>query len=283
MKRLNTFPAGLSQNKHLPIRIVSPEFGHLPVGERLRPAPFERLSYYFFLFVLKGSAVVSVDGADIAVGDNETIFLLPHQIRDISHPLHAEAYFKLGFDEECLSQLPNSYSFLNDQRNGQKIKFTTAAAERLKITLNIIQELLTEPGTAPALIVAHLHCLMTEMETAYLANEKGALKDQHSRFANFKVFVDDHLTEQRSVQNIADELAISTGTLNHLVKQHSGLSPKQFINERLILEAKRRLRYGDRISVKELAFELGFNDPDYFCRVFKKLTGQTVVQFINMS
>jgi AraC-like DNA-binding protein len=51
------------------------------------------------------------------------------------------------------------------------------------------------------------------------------------------------------------------------------------MTNRLILEARRRLYYGHRSSVKELAFELGFNDPDYFSRLFKKVTGQTVAAF----
>ena len=44
-------------------------------------------------------------------------------------------------------------------------------------------------------------------------------------------------------------------------------------------EAKRRLYYAES-SIKELAYDLGFNDPDYFSRLFKKVTGQTIAAFV---
>ena len=57
------------------------------------------------------------------------------------------------------------------------------------------------------------------------------------------------------------------------------MSPKEFVTNRLILEAQRRLFYSET-SVKELAYELGFNDPDYFSKLFKKTTGKSVKQFV---
>jgi len=47
---------------------------------------------------------------------------------------------------------------------------------------------------------------------------------------------------------------------------------------RLILEAQRKLQYST-LSVKELAYELGFNDPGYFSRLFKKNTGKSVSRY----
>ncbi|MEJ0057659.1 MAG: helix-turn-helix domain-containing protein [Bacteroidota bacterium] len=65
-----------------------------------------------------------------------------------------------------------------------------------------------------------------------------------------------------------------------IVKHYSGLSPKEFITNRLMLEAKRRLYYSEDPSIKELAYELGFNDPEYFSRLFKKETGKTIATFV---
>ena len=47
-----------------------------------------------------------------------------------------------------------------------------------------------------------------------------------------------------------------------------------------MIEAQRKLRYSN-LSVKELAYELGFNDPDYFSRLFKKSTGKSVSDFLH--
>ena len=91
--------------------------------------------------------------------------------------------------------------------------------------------------------------------------------------------VETHLTEQLSVNTIADKLALTTNSLYRIVKEYSGVSPKDFFTNRLMIEAKRKLLYSPR-SVKELAYELGFNDPDYFSRFFKKCTGKSVSEFL---
>jgi AraC family transcriptional activator of pobA len=91
--------------------------------------------------------------------------------------------------------------------------------------------------------------------------------------------VEAELTEQASIETIASRLAVNSNSLYSLVKQFSGLSPKTFITNRLILEAQRRLYYSGT-SVKELAFELGFNDPDYFSRLFRKVTGKSIAGFL---
>lgn len=78
----------------------------------------------------------------------------------------------------------------------------------------------------------------------------------------------------------AGQLNISTAYLNECVKNTTGTSVSQHIRDRIILEAKRRLYHTDR-SVKEISFELGFDDYPYFSRLFKKATGRSAVSFRN--
>ncbi|HTI94137.1 MAG TPA: helix-turn-helix domain-containing protein, partial [Puia sp.] len=169
--------------------------------------------------------------------------------------------------------------FLLDPLNQQKIRFSPAAAVRLRSIFAILLGLLRTADTEPELILAHLNSLLTEIDTAYFTIAKKPADNGLTKFIGFKVFVENNLTDHPSIRDIAEQLALSTDSLYQIVKRYSGLSPKEFITNRLILEARRRLYYGRRSSVKELAFELGFNDPDYFSRVFKKVTGKTVAEF----
>lgn len=127
--------------------------------------------------------------------------------------------------------------------------------------------------------MAHLNSLLTEINLAYFAGERKSVDDRLTKYIKFQVFVENNLTNKPTIKDIAEKLALSTDSLYQLVKHYSGRSPKEFITNRLILEARRRMYYGERSSVKELAFELGFNDPDYFSRLFKKVTGKTVAEF----
>ena len=52
----------------------------------------------------------------------------------------------------------------------------------------------------------------------------------------------------------------------------------KLINDRIILEAKRMIRYSD-LRIKEIAFDLGFKDDSYFAKLFKRNVGMSPVEF----
>lgn len=277
--RRNTFPENLSQNKGLPIRIVTPEFGRIPPESAAQYSSAQRLPYYFFLLVLQGNSREVIDGETIEVGENELFFALPHQIRQLASSGHDADYYKLGFDDDCLSRLPKNFPFLLNPMNRQKISLLPDVALRIWNTFKILNELLRTADTEPELILAYLNSLLTEINTAYFAQHKKQARESLDTFLGFRLFVEDHLTDQPAITEIAEKLAVSTDCLYRAVKQQSGLSPKEFITDRLITEARRRIYHNQTTSVKELAFELGFNDPGYFSRLFKKVTGKTVAGF----
>lgn len=277
--RNNQLPKGFSQHNELPIRLVTPNFGHLSKMEAKDYGYNQRLSYYFFLFVLDGSGFHSVDLENYEIGKQELIFSLPYQVQQFPDAAHGSNYYKLGFDEQCLSRLPIQYPFLLNPLNQQKISFSQSAARRLQDIFRILLSLLQSSDSDQELILAYLNSLLTEINAAYFACCKKPADDKLEKFIGFKVFVENNFVDHPTITQIAQELAVSTDTLYHIVKQYSGSSPKEFITHRLILEARRRLHYRQHITVKELAFELGFNDPDYFSRLFKKITGKTVANF----
>lgn len=73
-------------------------------------------------------------------------------------------------------------------------------------------------------------------------------------------------------------LNISPSYLNEVVKDTSGLPVSQWIQNEVIMEAKRLLYYTD-LNVKEIAFGLGYEDHTYFSRLFRKTTGRSPGQF----
>ena len=188
-------------------------------------------------------------------------------------------FIKLGFDESCLTLLPKQYPFLIDPLNYPIVLFTKPAAQRVKAILAMLLELLTDWYTAPELILAHLNSLLTEINTVYFSNQKHLTDDKLSKFIAFKAYVAQHLTEQPDISEIAMDLGINTNALYQLTKQYAGVSPKVYCTNRLMLEAKRRIYHGEAPTIKQLAFSLGFNDPDYFSRLFKKVTRQSVARF----
>lgn len=94
----------------------------------------------------------------------------------------------------------------------------------------------------------------------------------------FQALLEERFRDWHQVQDYADALAVTPGHLNQQVKQASGLSAKAHIQERLMLEA-RRAAYFSAQSLKEIAYDLGFDDPAYFSRLFKRCSGQSFRQF----
>ena len=76
----------------------------------------------------------------------------------------------------------------------------------------------------------------------------------------------------------AQALNLSVNHLNDTVKYKTGFSVSYWIQYQTMLEAK-RLLYHTQQTIKEVAYQLGFEDQHYFSRLFRKVTGQTPVSF----
>jgi AraC-like DNA-binding protein len=81
-----------------------------------------------------------------------------------------------------------------------------------------------------------------------------------------------------TVNYLASELNLSSRYLSDLLKQETGKTAIELIHLFLIAEAKNLLT-GTDYSVSEIAYKLGFENPPYFFRLFKKETGMSPTQF----
>ena len=99
-----------------------------------------------------------------------------------------------------------------------------------------------------------------------------------SKVVQFKQHIMEQFDQNLHINEIAKELGISSKKLNTLTKQYTGLTPASLIKEMKILEAKRMLA-SKNSSIKEIAYSLGFDQPTYFTKYFKKETTKTPKQF----
>lgn len=103
-----------------------------------------------------------------------------------------------------------------------------------------------------------------------------------SRFENvtkaFRRLLEERYVTMKRPGQYAALLNISTSYLNDCIKGSTGYSVSYLIQERIILEAKRLLHHTDK-SVKEIAFELGYDDYPYFSRLFSKVSGFSALTF----
>ena len=88
-------------------------------------------------------------------------------------------------------------------------------------------------------------------------------------YYSFFSLMEQHYLEHYSVSQYAEQVGVCPKHLTEVCKTITGKSVKQVLKERLLLEAKRYLRYS-KLSIKEISDRLNFNDYGYFSRFFKQ-------------
>lgn len=95
---------------------------------------------------------------------------------------------------------------------------------------------------------------------------------------DFKHLVDNNYTQWHKVNDYANQIHITSKHLSQTVKNYTGKSAKEVIQDRLVLEAKRLLLHTN-LSIKEIAYKIGFVEPLHFSGFFKKQVAISPTQF----
>ncbi len=111
-----------------------------------------------------------------------------------------------------------------------------------------------------------------------LSGKDQNLTRQDKLAIQFKQLVSNHYNQKKEVTYYALELGVSANHLNRCVKAFYNKSCKQIIQEVSILQSQ-VLMFNTTLDIKEIAYKTGFDDPSYFSRLFKKITGKTPKSF----
>ncbi len=135
---------------------------------------------------------------------------------------------------------------------------------------------------ARSLMAAIMYQLMQIAATRMADDEAAAAQRPYSRKMNyvhdFVSLVHKYYRQERSVGFYAEKLFISPKYLSLIIKEATGRSAADWIDECVILEAKNLLRFSGK-NVQQIAYELNFNNQSSFGKYFKHLTGMSPTQF----
>lgn len=97
-------------------------------------------------------------------------------------------------------------------------------------------------------------------------------------FSKFLALLSQYHMQERSVTFYAEQLCITPKYFSTLVKNQSGKSAAQWIDDYVILEAKNLLKYSE-MSIQEIAYQLNFSTQSFFGKYFKHQTGMSPTQY----
>lgn len=109
--------------------------------------------------------------------------------------------------------------------------------------------------------------------------QNASLSNETELFERFQILLKEHFVEYAYADLFADKLNVSQKKLNNVTKKLTGKTACQLVEEKLVSEAI--LLFRSKITIKEIAFQLGYEDPYYFSRIFKRYTGHSPKHFRN--
>lgn len=118
------------------------------------------------------------------------------------------------------------------------------------------------------ILVASVRLRSVQMQTVTAARDR-----DYDILMRYKELVEHNFRHQKAMVFYAAEIGISAQRLNQACKARSGKTASEILHERAIIEAKRCLLYME-MTVAEIGYDLGFDDPAYFSRFFSQRVGQ---------
>lgn len=219
----------------------------------------------------RGAGALTVDFERVPLGRRWLTFVAHGRVRQFEIDRSVDAWLVL-FEPERVGPTP----VLAPSWTMPVLELPSSHRPRFE---TLIAELVAEQDRAgdarqPAILDHLLRVLVLQAERLKLDAE-AALPDALDRF--FAILERDHATT-RSVAHYARAAGISTRRLGELLGERVGKSTKQVIDERVVLECKRRLVHTDA-SVKELAEGLGFDEPTNLVKFFRRHARTTPIAF----
>lgn len=229
----------------------------------------------FFILVLfdKGSGVHTIDFIDYRVKSRQIHMLFPGQVHKWKlKPLIKGQ--KLTINKALLESFPSSVQFIFKQHNRNPVldldpkTFKKIIAEALAVKKELSSRtVFMELVNARCRLIALMITLWAESESDDILTG-----DANPISHKFHSLVEEHYRKQKTVSFYARQLCITPNYLGIISRKNFRMSALEFIQERVLLEAKRLLHSSD-MSIKEIAFNLGFPNLTYFSYFFKAKTG----------
>lgn len=245
-----------------------------------------RTGFYHIIWFQKGSPTHLVDFNPIKIKPNSLLFLNKDTVQRFDNKTNFEGKAILFTDSfycktEADTKFLRNNILFNDLFAVSQIQINEHSSLFIEILNQMTDELQNTKDSSQADILKNLlhnfllHSERKKREQSFVELKKDANLDY---IMVFKDLLEANYKTQKQVSYYAKEMFISEKRLNQATSKFFGKSPKEIINDRVMLEAKRVLVHTNE-NIREVCYYLGFEEPTNFIKYFKKHATITPTEF----
>lgn len=238
-----------------------------------------RHNYFTVLIIKEAVGTHKIDFNSYKLGKHQVYFVAPGQVHQVIEEEKSFGYV-MTFSNQFLVEnaIPLSFIeslnlFSNYGQSPPLLPEDIQFSRIISFTQNIFDLFHNDATMKHLSIGAFLKLLLIECTNICSINPVGTdiTSSNNHLLRDFKTAVNTHYKKEHSTSFYAEELHITPDHLNRTIKSAIGKTVKEYIQARIITEAKRLLYFTDQ-TAKEIGYELGFNEPANFSAFFKKHT-----------
>lgn len=240
-----------------------------------------RHNYYEVLVFFKGGGKHEIDFCNYEIISHSLHFVCPNQVHVVRRQTGSDG-LSLLFAAEFLDtnfKLPELDFYRNN--NTPVLNLAESDFEPFKQLIEEIKaEFISDNKRKREVLQSLLQVFLIKVQRAYEQQHVAApiVSVRSNAATHLAELIEKNYTQHWRAGDYARELGLGIIQLNNICKQHFSKSTEALIQERVVLEIKRALVYSDK-AIKEICYDLKFEDPAYFIRFFKKHTGVTPSEY----
>ncbi|GII59525.1 AraC family transcriptional regulator [Planotetraspora thailandica] len=241
----------------------------------------KRLAFHELITVRSGTLRYSVDFTEHVLIEGAWMWSRPGQIQQFRSDLTAAEGTVVLFERSFLS--PGTVEVARvDQSSWQRPLIPEGTDRAVHGVLDLLESEYRSQA-CPSLevhveVLRHLLAVLVLRLTQAHGGVDHDGADVTEAFRRFQSAVDRDFVRTRRVEDFARDLGYSVRTLTRATRAAAGCGAKRFINDRVLLEAKRRLVHTD-LAVATVGERLGFSEATVFTKFFRQRTGETPAAF----
>ncbi|GAB3253008.1 helix-turn-helix domain-containing protein [Larkinella harenae] len=238
-------------------------------------------TFYLVMWITSGSGTHTIDFKTHPIAPYQLYFLTPGQVHSwqLSDDVTGfNLFFEANFFRSRFGNRLFQYPFYHSHQHQPLLEVGNNPALFRDLFGYAWQEYSARQLNRAEVFLSYVHLILETANRLYTEKRPNTDTNWYDRIRQYEELLEQQFLTVREVAAYADQMNITPNYLNSICKKVLDKTASQLLHERQIIEAQRLLTHTTR-SVKEIGFQLGFEDPSYFVRFFKKHTRQTPAEF----